>query len=158
MRGRGASDIELLLFDLEGRTFGLPSDDVIEIVRACAVSPLPAGPRVVSGVINLRGRIVPLFDVRVRFGMSSPPLEPSDHFIVAHAGERVVALRADRARALVRMAAGDIEDAERVVSGTRYIAGIAKTDGGIVFLHDLDGFLSESEGDTLDHAMSAVSA
>lgn len=153
----GASDLALLVFELGGRTYGLPSNDVVELVRAVAIAPLPNGPRIVAGVINLRGRILPVFDLRVRFGMPSPPVEPTDHFIVARARRRVVAIRAERAIRLATIRREDVVEAERIVSGTRYISGIAQVAEGIVLIHDLDGFLSEAEDATLDQAMSAPS-
>lgn len=158
MVGRGASALELLVFDVGGRTYGLPSHRIVELVRAVAVASLPNGPAIVTGVINLRGRIVPVFDVCVRFGMPSPPVEPTDHFIVALARGRAVAIRTDRAVKLAVIDRAEIADAERIVNGTRYIAGIAKIESGIVFIHDLDAFLSEAEDATLDRAMSAVEA
>jgi purine-binding chemotaxis protein CheW len=156
MGGTGTSELELLVFDLEGRTFGLPSTEVVELVRAVAVTPLPNGPRVVAGVINLRGNVVPVFDLRVRFGISSPPLEPTDHFVVAKAGPRLVALRADRATEILQFSPDDIVAAERVVTGARHVAGIAKTAAGVVFVSDLDTFLSEAEAASLDDAIAEV--
>jgi len=155
--GSGAtSALDLLVFDLGGHTYGLPSRDVVELLRAVAITPLPNGPGIVAGVINLRGRIIPVFDLRVRFGMMSPPVEPSDHFIVARARRRVVALRADRAMKVCTVAPEDLTEAERIVSGTQYIAGLAKIEGDVVVIHDLDAFLSEAESATLDRAMGAA--
>jgi purine-binding chemotaxis protein CheW len=158
MDGGGASVRELLLFDLGGRPHALPSSDVVEVVRAVALTTLPTGPRVVAGVMNLRGRLVPVFDLRIRFEMPSPPLEPIEQFIVARAGERLVAIRADRAIRLVNIPASDIEEAAGIVSGTRYLSGIAKLPDGIALIQDLGAFLSEAEGATLDRAMSAAEA
>ena len=155
MEARGESARELLVFDVGGRTFGLPSNEIVELVRAVAIASLPEGPRAVSGVINLRGRVVPVFDLRVRFGASSPPIEPSDHFIVARARGRIVAIRADRVEKLSTIDRDDVVHAERIVSGTSYIAGIAAVDGGIVVIHDLDAFLSETEEATIDRALGA---
>ena len=154
MGSRGASDVELLVFDLEGRTFGLPSTEVVELVRAVAIAPLPLGPRVVAGVINLHGRVVPVFDLRVRFGMASSPLEPTDHFVVARSAGRVVALRADRIRQLATVARDEIEAADRLVSGLHYLSGVTKTANGVVFVHNLDAFLSEAEAASLDGALA----
>jgi purine-binding chemotaxis protein CheW len=156
MSSGASSALDLLVFDLGGSSYGLPASNVVELVRAVAIAPLPNGPRIVAGVINLRGRIIPVFDLRVRFGMTSPPVEPSDHFIVARARRRVVALRTDRAMKLCTIAPEDLIEAERIVSGTRYIAGIAKIEGDVVVIHDLDAFLSESESATLDRAMNAA--
>lgn len=151
---RGAEEVELLLFELGAQRYGLPSRDVVELLRAVAVAPLPQGPRVVLGVMNLRGRVVPVFDLRERFGKPSLPIEPSDHFIVAQAAKRVVALRADRVLDLVRLRADAIEQVERVVSGMRHITGIGRLSDGVVFIHDLHSFLSEAETATLDWALS----
>ena len=156
MVGNGASGAELLVFDLDGRLYGLSSDVVVEVVRAVAVSPLPNGPRVVTGVMNLRGRLVPVFDLRVRFGLAPLPIEPSEHFIVADAGHRRVALRVDRVMKLAVVPQADLEPTEAVVSGTEHVSGIAKLPEGIVLIHDLGAFLSEAERATLDRAMSAV--
>ena len=156
MDGRGAGERELLLFDLGGRPYALPSSDVVELLRAVAITPLPTGPRVVAGVVNLRGRLVPVYDLRIRFEMPSPPLEPSEQFIVARAGARLVAVRTDHATRLVDVPASDIEEAARIVGGTRYLSGIAKLPDGIALIHDLEAFLSEAEGATLDRAMSAA--
>jgi len=158
MDGGGASERELLLFDLGGRSYAVPSSDVVELVRAVAVRSLPTGPRVVAGVMNLRGRLVPVFDLLIRFEMPSPPLEPTEQFIVARAGERLVAVRTDRATRLVNVPASDIEEAAGVVSGTRYLSGIVKLPDGIALIHDLGALPSEAEGATLDRAMSAAEA
>jgi purine-binding chemotaxis protein CheW len=69
----------------------------------------------------------------------------------------VVAIRAERALRLATIRREDVVEAERIVSGTRYVSGIAQVAEGIVLIHDLDGFLSEAEGATLDQAMSAPS-
>ena len=155
MEIRGAGEVELLVFDLEGRTFGLPKAEVLELVRAVAIAPLPRGPRVVSGVINLHGRIVPVFDLRVRFGLPPAPLELTDHFVVARSRERVVALRADRVSQFATVQRDEIEAADRLVSGTQYLSGITKTASGVVFVHDLAAFLSEAEAASLDGAIAS---
>lgn len=146
---RGAREaVGLVVFALGGQSFALLARDVRELVRAVAVTPLPKAPPIIEGVINARGRIVPVLDVRARFGLPAKPLEPSDHMIVADAGSRVVALRADRATDLVQVAHKDIETAEAMP----YVAGIAKLPDGIVVIHDLRTFLSASEAAELDAA------
>jgi purine-binding chemotaxis protein CheW len=158
MDDSGSSDVELLVFDAGGRTYGLASKDVIELVRAVSITALPNGPRVVSGVIDLRGKIIPVFDMKVRFGQRATPVEPSDHFIIARAGRRTVAIRADRASKLANVRPEDLEFAELIVSGTNHYAGIAKLGDGMALITDLDTFLSDAEAATLDEALSASEA
>jgi purine-binding chemotaxis protein CheW len=152
---RGAEEIELLLFELGGQRYALPVADVVEVLRAVAVTPLPQGPRVVLGVMNVRGRVVPVFDLRERFGQPSALVEPSDHFIVAHAAQRLAALRADKILDLVRLCTDAIEQVERVVSGMHHISGIGRLSDGVVFIHDLHSFLTEAESATLDRALDS---
>ena len=81
----------------EARGTAFPTADVRELVRAVAITPLPNAPAVIEGVVNVRGRVLPVLDVRARFRLPAKPLDPSDHFIVASAGPRGVILRVDRA-------------------------------------------------------------
>lgn len=123
---------------------------VAEVVCAVAVVALPKAPEIVEGVINVRGRLVPVLDVRRRFGLSPQPLAPEQHLVVAFAGPREVALRVDRALELVEVDESSIEAAERVVPGAEYVAGIAALPDGLVIIHDLERFLSLDEAAGVD--------
>ena len=148
---------ELLIFEIGASRFGLPSADVREVLRAVTIVPLPGAPPVVEGLINVRGRIVPVMDIRRRFHLAPKGLEVSDRLIVASAGPRVVAIRADRSGDLARVDARDLADVRAVVPGTEYVAGVAKLSDGLVLIHDLRTFLSESEGAQLDQALRGPS-
>ena len=89
--------LEVVVFEVGGQQFGLPASDVRELQRAATVTPLPRAPAVVEGVVNLRGTVVPVLDIRARFRLPPKPMQHTDHFVVAAAGERLVALRVDRA-------------------------------------------------------------
>src|ERR1700687_6141499 len=93
----GSRTREVLVFEVGGQRYGLPTADVRELVRAVAITPLPNAPAVIEGVVNVRGRVPPVLDVRPRFRLPPKPLDPSDHFIVASAGPRGVILRVDGA-------------------------------------------------------------
>jgi purine-binding chemotaxis protein CheW len=120
--------------------------------------PLPRAPAVVKGVINLRGRVVPVLDVRSRFGLPGRDIEPADHLIVARAGPRLVALHVDRAVELVSLEAADVEDARGLVPGSDYISWVARRDSSLILIHDLATFLSRAEAAGLDEALSADAA
>jgi purine-binding chemotaxis protein CheW len=144
--------LEVVLFTLAGRRYGLPAADVAEVVRAVLPTPLPGAPDVVEGVVNLRGSVLPVFDLRRRFRLPPRPVEPTDHLIVATAGPRRVALRVDQAEALVRLEAADVADA-RGLPGAEYIACVARLPDDLVLVHDLAAFLSRGESDALDAAL-----
>ena len=145
---------QILIFELQDQRYGVPLADVRELLRAVSVTPLPEAPEVIDGVINVRGTVTPVLDVRKRLGLETKPLEPSDHFILTHAGDRGVVLRVDGATSIAEVEPSDIEEAKRVVPHGVYVAGIAKLPDGLVLIHDLNAFLSEAEVIVLHKALS----
>jgi purine-binding chemotaxis protein CheW len=105
-------------------------------------------------VINFRGALVPVLDIRQRFDLPPQPLALDQHLIIAQSGPRVVALRVDRALALVEVDEGAIEPAARVIPGAEYVTGIARLPDGVLVIHDLERFLSLDEGHGVDAALT----
>lgn len=136
---------DYLLFDLAPARFAVQVGAVREVLRAVALTPVPEAPAIVEGLFDLRGTLVPVLDLRGRFGVAAKPLEPADHFVVAEASRRQVCLRVDRAIGLAHIADADIADAQDLVPGVARIAGIARDAVGIVLIHDLDTFLTGDE-------------
>ena len=150
-----ASTREVLVFEVGGQRYGLPIADVLELVRAVAITPLPDAPAFVEGIVNVRGRVLPVLDVRGRFRLPAKPLDPSDHFIIASAGARGVILRVDRATQLALVDASAVQPPETLGPGATYVAGVARLDDGLVLIHDLATFLSAAEAASLDDALEA---
>lgn len=144
----------LVLFEAYGWRYAVPVESVVEVLRALTITPLPHAPPIVEGVINLRSAIVPVLDLRARFRLPGKRLEHTDHLIVARAGERLVAIRADRALDLVFLPVEAIQDLAPVLAGTRYVSGVARLPDGLVLIHDLSTFLSEAESEELAEAIA----
>jgi purine-binding chemotaxis protein CheW len=153
--GRAHVPLSLLVFSLDRARYAIPADDVREIVRAVAVASLPKAPAIVEGVVNVRGEIVPVLDIRGRFGLPPAALHPDQHFIVLRAGARTVALRVDRAQDLVEIDAR-VVDSPAVAPGAKYLAGIARLPDGLLVIHDIESFLSLDEGQAMDRAISGA--
>ena len=145
---------EILVFELENQRYGLPVVDVIETIRAVTITPLPQAPPIVEGVINFRGSVVPVLDLRARFHQRPKAIEIQDHLILARTKERQVALRVDRATDLVRVPETDIEESKNVTPGSDYISGVARFSDGLVLIHDLGTFLSGAEAKSLSESLS----
>jgi purine-binding chemotaxis protein CheW len=148
--------MDILIFELGSMRFGLRSADVRELHRAVALVALPKAPPIVEGIINVRGRIVPVLDIRARFRLPARALSHTDHFILALAGERLIALRVDRALDVVRVDPQQLEGPEAAWKDVAYVAGVAKLHDGLVLIHDLATFLDAAERETLNDAVSAV--
>jgi purine-binding chemotaxis protein CheW len=146
--------LDVVVFEVGGQFYALPALDVLELVRAVAIVPLPRAPGIVEGIINLRGKLVPVLDIRSRFRLPPKPLHPNDHLLVASAGAHVVAVRADRAVNLIHLDPGDIEEAKGLVPGIDYVSWVAKLPNNLVLIHDLGTFLSRSESVELQRALA----
>lgn len=145
--------MDLLVFTLDDQRFALPVGVVHETLAAVAVTPLPAAPVVVDGVIDVRGDVVPVYDLHVRFGREPRPIRASEHFVLADAGNRMVALRVDRVQELIQVAAHDVTGARPDDPRMRHVAGVVRLPDGIALLQDLSAFLSQAEAATLDSAL-----
>lgn len=151
-----SSPVSLLVFTLDGERFALRAEDVERVVRAVAIAALPQAPAIVEGVINVAGAIVPVLDVRQRFRLPSRPLDPDQHFVIARAGPRTVALRVDRAEDVITVDQDAIEAASRSTPGVGYVAGIVKLEDGLLVIHDLQSFLALEEVAQLEAAITGA--
>ncbi len=149
---------EILIFELAEQRCAFALCEVRELLRAVTITPLPHAPDIVEGIVNVRGTVVPVLDLRARLRLPPKPVEPTDCLILAHVGERVVAIRADRAIGFARLEPEDIDTAIGKVPGVEYVAGAAKLPDALVVIHDLRDLLSRSEASALDGALPAVEA
>ncbi|MEO5509264.1 MAG: chemotaxis protein CheW [Longimicrobiales bacterium] len=145
-----------LVIHVDGDQYGLPLEQVREVIRAVWITPLPHAPAVVMGVIDVRGHYVPVFDMRRRFGRISPEIDPSERLVIAWTGERQIALRADTvAFSFVDVGAGALEQVQDVIRRDSFITGLAHTTDGLLLIQDLHAFLTESESAELEDALMA---
>jgi len=145
--------VQALTFTVSDVPIGVDIVDVVEAVRAVAISPLPGAPKVIEGLIDFRGTIVPVFDLRLRLLGAHADIVPEHHLIVASAAGRTVALHVDTVTGLVDLDAAAIAPA---ASQTQHIAGVASLPDGLVLIHDLTTFLSAAEQDSLDTALADI--
>ncbi len=148
----------LLVFTVAQQRYALGADDVVEILRAVAIARLPSAPPAVEGLVNVRGALVAVLDVRVRFGLPAKPVEPSDRFVLARSRGRVVALRVDEVHELAEVPVADLDSTRDVVPAAAHVAGVAKLPDGLVYLYDLPAFLSHADFVALDAAVGAGGA
>lgn len=147
------SSTELVVFTLAEQRYALRLGSVERVVRAVEITPLPQAPEIVLGVINMQGRVVPVVNVRKRFGLAEREIELSDQFIIARTSRRAVALVVDAVNDVVSCAEAQQVAAEKILPGLEHIEGVLKLPGGMILLHDPDRFLSLDEEQALEAAM-----
>jgi purine-binding chemotaxis protein CheW len=103
--------------------------------------------------VNLQGRIIPIFNIRRRFGLEEREPDPNDHLVIANTRLRTVGLAVDEAVGTIEQSVADIVDSSAILPGIEYIEGVVKREDGMILIHDLDLFLSIDEENALDVAM-----
>jgi purine-binding chemotaxis protein CheW len=154
---RSASDeFQLVVFELGDERYGLAIDSVYEIIRHQPVTAVPQAPSFVEGVINLRGRIIPVVDLRRRFGMLPGTLTRASRIVVCEAAGTRVGLEVDGVSEVMMVSSDAVEQTPEVASGydTSYLRGIAKLGERLVILLDLAGLFDEADA----AALAAASA
>jgi purine-binding chemotaxis protein CheW len=141
-------------FGLDQQRYALPLAAVARAVRLVEITPLPAAPPVVAGVINAGGQVLPVFDLRARLGLPARPRRLSDQLLLVQLARRAAALLVDAVTGTLDLAPEQIAPEAAVAPGGPYTAGVATLPDGLVVITDLDRFLSVEEERTLDMALT----
>jgi purine-binding chemotaxis protein CheW len=147
---------QILIFALGEPRYALYLSTVERVVRAVEITPLPRAPEFILGVINMQGQVIPVVDIRPCFGMPRRAVNQANQFILAHTSRRLVALVADSVAGIHELAARELVTARQVLPGAAYLHGLAKLDGDLVLLCDLDQFLSFDDEKKLESALEAT--
>ena len=123
--------LQLVSFVIEGEEFGIDILKVQEIIRPVPITRVPNAPAFVEGVINLRGRIVPVIDARKRFGLPARAMDESSRIVVVELTGKTVGFIMDAVREVIRVERGVIEPPPELAVGidADYLSGVAKLEG-----------------------------
>jgi purine-binding chemotaxis protein CheW len=145
---------QLVVFELGGELYGVEISRVHEIIRLQTVTRVPRAPAFVEGVINLRGKVIPVVDLRRRFGLESAEHTRASRIVVVEIGDQVVGIIVDGVSEVLRISESTVEPPSPVVAGidSEYIHGIAKLPERLVILLDLDRVLAREERRALESA------
>ena len=143
----------LVVFFLDDRRYGLRLDAVERVLPALDVTPLPKAPEIVLGLINLKGKIIPVLDVRRRFRLPQREIGLQDHFIIARTSRRTVAIPVDSASGAMGISDREITETTDITPGLEHVEGVVKLRDGMLLIHDVERFLSLEEERTLAEAL-----
>jgi len=147
----GDAQLQLVTFEVNGEEFAVDILAVHEINRMMELTRVPQSPPEVVGVINLRGKIIPVIDLRSRFMM--PPGEETDHnrIVVVEVAGRVIGFIVDRVHEVLRVPGTIVDTAPQMVTSidTDFIAGVGKLDDRLLILLDLPKLFNAEELDNM---------
>ena len=148
----GGDERQLVVFQLGAEFYGVDIARVHEIIRLQTITRVPRAPAFVEGVINLRGKVIPVVDLRRRFGLESSEHTRASRIVVVEIGDNVVGVIVDGVSEVLRVTGASVEPPSPVVAGieSEYIHGIAKLDDRLVILLDLDRVLALADRRALE--------
>ncbi len=144
-------DLQIVTFRVGEEEFSVSILKVQEIIRMSEITKVPRSPEFVEGVINLRGKVIPVIDLRKRFGLPTAERTSDTRTIVVDCEGKVVGLIVDSVTEVLRLSQSTVEPPPDIVGGvdSEYISGVGKLEDRLVILLDIDKVLSIGEKDLL---------
>jgi purine-binding chemotaxis protein CheW len=150
--------LQLVTFRLGNEEYSLDILSVQEIIRHMELTRVPKAPEFVDGVINLRGRVIPVLDLRKRFGLSADENTDDTRIIVVDISDKTVGFKVDAVSEVLRLPADTVEPPPSIVTDvdSEYIKGVGKIDGRLIILLDVSKILNRSELSDITAEATAV--
>jgi purine-binding chemotaxis protein CheW len=148
-----AEVLQLVSFNLDSEEFGVDIAAVQEIVRMPEITRVPRSQEFVEGVVNLRGKIIPVVDLRKRFALPAAAATKSTRIIIATIARKTVGLIVDAVSEVLRLDSDSVEATPEMVAtqiDSSFLKGIAKLEGRLLILLDLDLILNHEETRALE--------
>jgi purine-binding chemotaxis protein CheW len=138
---------QVVSFKLGSEEYGVDIAQVQEINRMVAVTHVPRAPQFMEGVINLRGQLIPIIDLRARFGMARAEHTKNTRIVVTEIGAKRVGMVVDSVSEVLRLPVDQVEPAPEMITGvdTEYIRGVGKIEDRLIVLLDLGRIISGAE-------------
>ena len=149
---------QLISFTVGAEEYGLELLRVKEVIRMRQITWLPKAPACVKGIINLRGDVIPIVDLRERFGLQSIEDTAMTRVIVAEVEGRPVGMVVDSASQVVRVPADQFDPPPPMVgrAARGFITGVGKMDGKLIITIDMDRILSTEEMSQIAGSLEAT--
>ena len=144
---------KIVVFNLGEQLCGIQLEVVERVVRMVAITPLPDVTAPIAGVINVKGEIVPVLDLRQKFGQPHPPLDPSDQLIITRWGDRSLALTATSVHEVRNCPETSRTDTKSIIYDLQFLQGIAKHADGLILLQNLENLFSLLEHKVIQEAV-----
>src|SRR5208282_1150525 len=151
-------ELQIVGFRIGNETFGVRIAAVREIVRVPEITAVPSAPETVEGVINLRGKIIPVMDLRKRFGHFDVQPDKKNRILVVELDNKLVGLIVNAASEVLKIPPSEIEAPGSVFAEgeSGYVTGVGKLKGRLIILLDISKLLHRPEYKRLEEAVEPV--
>ena len=152
------NSMQLVSFQLAEETYGIEITKIREIILMGEITQIPQTPHYVKGLINLRSTVIPVIDLRARFGLTESDLTNESRIMVLNVGTKTIGIIVDAVSEVLRVSADQIAPPPPTVAGLgrEYLTGLVKLDEHLLILLDIDRIFDEEESDALHAALPTV--
>jgi len=152
-REAGRQEIQLACFRVGDQLYGLDILRIREIVRPQKLRPVPKAPAYIEGVMDLRGAVIPVVDLRRRFDLEIPPNNRQTRIMISALSGRIVGLLVDEVSEVRNYGRKEIQPAPHFLSGNgvEFFLGVCRRDDDLVLILDLEKLLSTEEKIAIPH-------
>lgn len=147
---------EIVQFSLDEPRYAVAASEVIRVVRAVEITPLPMAPDIVMGVIDFHGEILPVIDIRKLFRLPSRDLRLEDQFIIVQIANRRAVIVVDSVIGVHQLEQHQHGEVQEASPFTEYLSGIVSIQQSIILINNPEAFLSRDDDRMLDQALSGV--
>jgi purine-binding chemotaxis protein CheW len=153
-------ELQVVGFRIGDETFGVRIGSVREIVRVPEITTVPNAQDTIEGVINLRGKIIPVIDLRKRFGQTQIVTDRKNRILVVELDGKLVGLIVNSASEVLKIPPSEIESPGSVFADNEssYVTGVGKLKGRLIILLDISKLLHRPEFKKLEEAAEPVAA
>lgn len=142
---------QMVIFNVDRESYGVDIGQVIEIIKPLDIVKVPNTPEFIEGLINLRGKVHAIFNLRKKFKLPAIEMDDNTKIIIVSVNGTNIGFIVDAVNEIVRVEESDIESTPSVVTGihSKYISGVAKLADKMIIMLDLNIVLSAAETDAV---------
>ena len=153
-----ADSMQLVSFKLGEETYGIEITKIREIILMGQITQVPETPHYIKGLINLRSTVIPVIDLRARFGLPEGELTDESRIMVLNVGQRTIGIVVDAVSEVLRVSGDQISEAPPTVAslGNEYMTGLVRLEEQLLILLDVDKLFGEEETAAMENAVTGA--
>ena len=142
-----AGELQIVSFQVDDKTYAVEISKIVEIIYYRGAMSLPQSPEFIEGVVDLRGTVIPVLDLKKRLRLSSKITGSPNHILVVRFGDKMVGIVVDEVKEVIRIEEAQIQSPQTFIKAgsSKHLLGVCKVHEQLIFILSMDTLLSDNE-------------